>query len=54
MEQPRATEPLVGPPSLAEVERIMACLEPLAGAIDDGEELEMEALFERIRVLLAD
>jgi hypothetical protein len=47
-------ERLIRQPSLAEVERIVACLEPLACAVDDGEELEAEALFERIQTLLAD
>jgi hypothetical protein len=54
VEQSWPTETLASVPSLGEVERIIACLEPLACAVDDGEELEMEALFERIRTLLAD
>jgi hypothetical protein len=53
-EQSRTTETPALMLSLAEVERIVACLEPLACAVDDGEELEVDALFERIRTLLAD
>jgi hypothetical protein len=54
VEQPRTSEPSARTYSLAEVERIVACLEPLACAVDDGEDLEVDALFERIRALLAD
>ena len=54
MDETGRNEPLGRTYSLVEVERIVACLEPLACAVDDGEDLEVEALFEHIRVLLAD
>ena len=54
VEQPVVTHIVARTRSLDEVERIVACLEPLASAVDDGEELEAEALFERIQTLLAE